>query len=707
MTASAHDETISKIYALRREGKVLDACQMADNHCRTNPSYAGFEAFACCVTTLYNQPEIDKELYREWFSQVTAYIIQNLNALGGRDFIAAHLKGDGFDAYLARRLKFIRDSLAPKTPEQKMAEEAVRLSKAGDLEQACALFDKALKSGAKLEGHQQESYGWAIYKCLRTPDYPSNKAVPKLWAYLDLKEVTKPSLLNSLILVTADRYLSENDYYDYAGFLERFDLDTLGPEDFKPGSGKSSDGQNITYEPLYDKVLRHAAKVCIARFKNRRNVSGLPALLKRIREYDDRALNRSGTSAGEYQNEQEIWLCYYEAVILSAIRQDLQRAVTLALHVARIKAQESWLWHFLARLYEQIGTFEDAVKCCCKAMLCNNADANALKKHLIRLLLNGGNEEVAAKILFKILSQLPSGYEDQDLKQWQEQSWYLSQKKQGDLKAFEELKFYAEQAQLADELIFDFVPWTEAVLGPELENKEHKKKRTLYVKVKFKDEQSALTELAIPFKMTAPASRFAGQKPGTPVLVRLLPVNPSFSDKLTLCAAKPRPGKNNDLMTAVTAVVNSVNKPKQLYGCIVKERVETVLSFSEVKKPLKEGDEIGLQLYRFYSKKADEVRLSVLKIQKPDRPPLEELKRESVTRISSVLDSGPAFADDGTFIPPSLTDVFALDPGNKVRLKSVKTLNRKHNSYGFRAYDLEFVEKDDDEDDDDLPWDED
>ncbi len=706
MNASAYDETIRKIYDLRREKKIFDACQLAENYCRSNQNHAGFIAFAWCVSSLYDLPEVDKEQYRQWFLQITSYILQNLNELGGRDFMAAHLKGSDCDAALARRLKFIVDDLTPKTPAQLMAEDAVKKSKAGDTQQACSLFERALKGGAQLSSYQQESYGWAIYKCLKTPDYPVNKAVPKLWAYLDLKEVEKPSNLNSMILVTADRYLRDNDFYDYAGFLERFDLDTLSPEDFKPALSKNSEGKTIVFEPLYDKVLRHAARVCIARLKNRRNVSGLPGLLKKIREYDDKALNRTLANAGEYQNEQEIWLCYYEARLLSALRQDLKRALTLSLHVARIKPQESWLWDFLAGLHEQTQTWDDAVKCCCKAMLCNNADTHALKKRLIRLLLNCGDEKTAAKLLFKILSQLPEGYEDRDLGQWQEQSWYLNCKKQGDLKSFEELKFYSQQALLADELIFDFVPWTEAVLGPELENKDHKKKRTLYVKVKFKDEHSAVSELPIPFKMTAPASRFAGQKQGTPVFVRLLPVNPSVSDKLTLCAAKPREGKKNDLLTAVTAAVNNVNRAKQLYGCIVKEGVETVLSFSEVNKPLSEGDEIGLQLYRFYLKKAEEVRLCVLKIQKADKPPLEKLTRQSDTVISSVLSSGPAFAQDDTFIPPSLTEAFALKRGDRVKLKAVKTFNRKHGRYGFKAYALEFAEGGEDEDDD-LPWDED
>lgn len=682
MTASAHDDTISRIYALRREGKVLDACQMADNYCRTNPSYAGFEAFACCVTTLYNLPEIDKELYREWFSQITSYIIQNLNTLGGRDFIAAHLKGDDFDAYLARRLKFIRDALAPKTPEQKMAEEAVRLSKAGDLEQACALFDKALKSGARLEGHQQESYGWAIYKCLKIPDYPVNKAVPKLRAYLDLKDVKKPSALNSLILVTADRYLSGNDYYDYAGFLERFDLDTLSPEDFKPGSGKTDDGQNITYEPLYDKVLRHAAKVALARFKNQRKAAGLNCLMSRLGQLNDKALTTGGD---EHRSDHEIWRIYYEAKLLGILKQDLGRAVKLALHVIRIKPQESWLWKLLFSLYELTGEFDKAVMCCCKAMLCN-ADTFSLKKSLIRLLLNSGDESTAACLLHKILAEVPSGFEDQDLKQWQGQSWYLNSGTLNDLSVFEEHKFYQAKASLADEIIFDFVPWTEAVLGPEVDAKDQKGWRTILAKIKFKDESEDADGLSVPFMLSAPAERFRGREEGEPVWVRILPVDPVSSDKLKICAVKKREGEPYDLMPAYTAVVYEVNSGQKLYRCIIKERLETVLSFDDTNRMLKAGAGIGLQLYSYYSKKTEGLRYKILRVQKPGLPLFKGVKRETHTVVRSLTSSKADITADETYIPSSLRQSLKLKPGDKVRVQAVKVFNPALNKYGYKAY---------------------
>lgn len=224
----------TKIYALRREGRLDEARAMAEGLIRDKE--ADYDVWMAYAWTLI---DIAKNCMKKNDETTARSISEYLVDLSHKEF-KSETSSDDFSETLVKKINALSLSVNPYSAQ---IQEARDLSKNGDNDRAWEILSR-LSSGGRLPVAAHERYGWIIYKYLRD-HYKTMTSVQVrglLRDYMVLKN-ERPSVLHSQILNFALNYSKEDADFKFMAFLKLWGPDNLYENDYKDSMGK--DGKMI------------------------------------------------------------------------------------------------------------------------------------------------------------------------------------------------------------------------------------------------------------------------------------------------------------------------------------------------------------------------------------------------------------------------------------------------------------------------------
>jgi len=353
-------------------------------------------------------------------------------------------------------LKSIEHIKRLASPEKKIIFQAKEESKQGNHQEALNLFRQAIiQFPDDLDLNIQ--FGWELQKeaklIFESEKVDIHNARKLLAEYIKLKN-ERPSQLHSLFLNYAHK-ISEKEEFNYIAFLKLWDLNNLRPDDFKPFTKDDK-----TFPSIAEKTIQHAAKIILD--KKLANVVDyfLPFIDIGIQKFKD-----------------NIWLNYYKAKLLHLINRN-DEAINFLIPVVKEKISEFWTWSLLGELV-LINNFDLKISCYCKSLLCSGEDkflANVRIK-LAELLIQ---KELWNEAKYEIEQAITAKEKVSDkLTDYQKKEWFLSaQSKKNNT------DFYNLHKQLAEEFIFQSLPWFDGCLGETfiIPEKPDKPRRKIFIK---------------------------------------------------------------------------------------------------------------------------------------------------------------------------------------------------------------------------------
>ena len=215
------------IYALRKEGRFEEAYQLALRLYQHNSDDEDInKAFSWVLIDLCK-----KFISEQNLSNAQTYF----NQLSSIQFEYE----DEFVETIKKQIHFLKPKIDTNYSEIKKAEE---LSKNGNNKEALAIF-KNLISQNKLTELHHESYGWIIYRYIKTEENNLSSVEVRTFLrdYMNLKN-ERPSMLHSMILNFALNYSKTHSDFKFYSFFLLWNSDNLRYEDLHNGS---KDGKDI------------------------------------------------------------------------------------------------------------------------------------------------------------------------------------------------------------------------------------------------------------------------------------------------------------------------------------------------------------------------------------------------------------------------------------------------------------------------------
>ena len=212
------DSGTNQVTALRKQGNLQQAHQLA--------------------MTLYNADKDD-----EWVQRALAWVLH--------DIVKAELTTNPnnanhcFNQLINMRLndQYINEGIerlrVQMSPTHHAVENANRLSKARQHQQALNEFRSITSQYGSLPMSQAEKYGWAIYRCLKDDaDQMPVLAVKRMLVEYNNLNVEKPSMLHSQILTFVLYYSRSNQGIDIYRYFLSWNPAYLSQEDVRPSEYK-------------------------------------------------------------------------------------------------------------------------------------------------------------------------------------------------------------------------------------------------------------------------------------------------------------------------------------------------------------------------------------------------------------------------------------------------------------------------------------
>jgi hypothetical protein len=214
------------IYALRKEGRLEEAYQLALRLYQHDSDDDINKAFSWVLIDLCK-----KFISEQNLSNAQTYF----NQLSSIQFEYE----DEFVETIKRQIHFLKPKIDTNYSEIQKAEE---LSKNGNNKEALAIF-KNLISQNKLTELHHESYGWIIYRYIKTEENNLSSVEVRTFLrdYMNLKN-ERPSMLHSMILNFALNYSKTHSDFKFYSFFLLWNSDNLRQEDLHNGS---KDGKDI------------------------------------------------------------------------------------------------------------------------------------------------------------------------------------------------------------------------------------------------------------------------------------------------------------------------------------------------------------------------------------------------------------------------------------------------------------------------------
>lgn len=256
------------IYALRKEGKLEDAYQLA--------------------LRLYQQDSADDDINKA-FSWVLIDLCkkfiseQNLskaqtyfNKLSSIQFEYE----DEFVETIKKQIHFLNPKIDTNYSEIQKAEE---LSKKGKHQEALVIFKNLISQNQLTELHH-ESYGWIIYRYVKAEESNLSSVQVRTFLrdYMNLKN-ERPSMLHSMILNFALNYSKTHTDFKFYNFFLLWNPENLRYDDLHDGTNQNGDKipsliSRICREFVNTQTIFDIDKILISKILNHKSISDFDEL---------------------------------------------------------------------------------------------------------------------------------------------------------------------------------------------------------------------------------------------------------------------------------------------------------------------------------------------------------------------------------------------------------------------------------------------
>ena len=458
----------------------------------------------------------------------------------------------------------------------------------------------------------------------------------------------KEDRLYSLFLQQAYKFSEKSDSLDYLRFLRVWGIENLSAQSWE---GITLAGYN---HPISSPALKAAMK------------AGKLASSGDIKDRELLSLALSWVDEAIKKKPEEIWLPWYKGKILRLLG-NVEQANDYLLGVLKAKSSESWAWNMFSLIREEMGDPGYFALLCKAASLINDEKlGRKIRYRLAREMASRGfYAEAKREILIIDDTTAHGGLKIlQDVEDLKYSDWYK------ETTATESNRdFYKPYIQEADEYLVSDSPWVDAVIGEAYEDKNKKRKINIFTA----DDVYHVSQ-------SRPDVR--SLRKGTLVSIKVLktPVT------TTVFKIAPREGEAWDVLTREVGIVNGINNEKGSFTVVLPNLKEVSVSFSKKKKLSAElGDSV---LVYYFDKKSSNKPLHGQYWEKSDQE-VESLKKEFDETVKSFLDEkGYGFTDSGIFIKANICKG-KIQSGDHVKGVSVKTYNRRKESWGWSAISID------------------
>jgi hypothetical protein len=619
-----------KVFGLRKEGLLDEAYKMALELIK-NPEKDDWsiKAFSWCLVDLIKR---DVNLGHQ----------QNLSQYAKQ---LEDLKIDPSDNILTEQRQY---ALKLCTPSGQAIEKAKNLSKQGKNLEALNIYREILNCGDQSEDIQN-SLAWEQYRVAKAmigQDPPNLYEAKKyLNDYLKLK-TEKPSLLHSCFLRLADD-IAKKGKLNMSSFARIWKLEYLRPDDYDRYRKDEKE-----YSSLAEKVVQRASKDAFSRGVQEDLDYMLPFINNCVDRYPD-----------------NWWLKLSKAKVLMAIGRHGE-ALPLGLEVVKNKTNEYWAWSLLGDIHQPASP-KSALSCYCKALLCSN-DINFIYKVKIKLaeLLVKNSSYPQAKLeideavgyLIKNNNQVPEAIE-----LLKGEPWY-----ENETASPSNQELYIKNAPMAEELLYNDLPWMNGVLGEAFTTNANpnKPKRKVYIE-----------STPMPMEASVPESKILISEKHPGMGIRIKGENDS-ENRFQIYKLENRDVTDKwDIFEEFIAVVDHVNQQKKLLHFMISEEINGIIKFADLSDRFDEGDAMLVRVSKYTSKQG--TGYQVLTSCRTSKAIPESLVKPFEDSVRE--DNGMGFTDSGIFIPPQLVKAHKIEDGDYVSGQAVKNYNKKKSEWSWKA----------------------
>lgn len=438
----------------------------------------------------------------------------------------------------------------------------------------------------------REVYFWKLYNLNK------DNRVQELWQLFDFYASNfssyKASHWHSEILKIADRYMKEDNAWRFFMFFQQWGVDNLQYEDWQ----EEINGE-FKNKPIALKAL-----------KNIFNFSKLPSSQNNSFDW---VLPLYEIALKKFDND--IWILREYATILH-LTGDNQKAILLYKNIVLELNDQAYVWSEFSKLLVN-SNMDIAISMLCKAIsIQKNEDfLGDIHLELSKLLIQ-------KEQLFEAKTELLVYEKHRIEKGWKTSKEFdslLSQVSIVEEKNNDNLIFYKDNLDLADDYIYSDIPWIDLLLYDKWKTKE-KKERIVFTNLndiefamnvfKFKILKNAEIDDVYQFKIYYDKEN-----------QRYIPLKVQKS----LCI-------KNDLIQEAPmdiAIVDHVNTKKELFHYVISRSLHGIIRFSQTNIRPKIGAFIKIKYFETYNKKRNEYKTNILNIELTNEIKVSLLKTTS------------------------------------------------------------------------------
>lgn len=236
--------------------------------------------------------------------------------------------------------------------------------------------------------------------------------------------------------------------------------------------------------------------------------------------------------------------------------------------------------------------------------------------------------------------------------------------------------FYFELAENASEVLYENLPWVNAVLGRSYskDEKSSQKKRKLYVAGNPFAVQMSVNESLIGLK---------NKGIGTLISIKY----EIRHGRVQVFEVKERNGSDGNIFSTVVGVISNLNHEKKMASYVVDSTIHGAIPFSNLPGKVKVGQMLDLQIAEYTSKTGR--HFEVFNAELTDKEP-ENLIREFEGEYDQAFGNFGFVSD--VFITPDLIQEHNLEQDCEVRGVAILSYNPKRSECGWKAIRLERID---------------
>ena len=565
---------------------------------------------------------------------------------------------DAYDEVLISSRNKVMRLLNPLNNEINKAKE---LSQSGHHRESANVYFNLLKQQPE-NTDLQISFAWELYRLSQEVIIraPINIAFLKRYFYEYFRlSVEKPIILHRCFLQIAiklieNEQLDKSNNIDLIDFCYKWNLNNFEYEDYCPRRYKSSEGEEKALPPLALTTFRLVLKQSIEKDNKDALIRFLPIIENKVTEI----------------NSDIIWL-KWDLVKSYLFLDDTNKALSMVIPILKEKPNEYWIWDCLGDIYYSKDT-ETSISCYCKALLNqkNISFTAKIKMKLVYYFIYIEDFERAKTELQEIIDYKETNSQriSEEIKSLTSESWFSKI-----IKLKDNHKFYEEKALLAEQFLYQDLPWIDGVLGDTYEHND-KISRKIFIST-----STIPVEISIPENKIRLSDKYSGK-------AIALKGEWNKDKKFQLYSIKES-SVQKDIFPPYLATIDHINDEKGIVHFLIDEKIDTVLALKELAFSVKLYDVFYLKISQHTTKEGKtRYKIKELYPSEDGISPIHLIKSfEDIFTVSN--DNGFGEKTD-IFIPSHLVKQFDLGTNDIVKGRAVKNYNKMKNTWGWRAFEI-------------------